>query len=164
MAEEITNQTDDVDENPIGLADLGLSPKEALFVEAFANPESETFGRCTASAELAKYSSPQNAAWKLRQRPRVQIAIQRIHDTNAKDIGRVLADLEHQRIQAEAKGDWSTAVRASELQLKRLGALLDRNIVSIEQPDEIRKYTEAERREAKRIAKFLLKDPTEDAQ
>jgi hypothetical protein len=112
-----------------------LTPQEVLFCDAYADAESETYGNATESAKLAKYTSPHNAAWKLKQRPAVRDRLSQIYEKNKANIGKVMSDLEHERLLAIKKGDLSTAVRCSELQGKRYGAFSDRFVISAdEQP------------------------------
>ncbi len=88
-----------------------LTPQERLFVEAYGNPESETFGNATKSAAAAKYSQPHNAGWKLKKRPHIQAALEAMHEDAAKDVGQVLADLRNLHRLAMDKGDLSSAAQ-----------------------------------------------------
>ena len=147
--------TDDLED----VEDLGaaaeLTPKENLFCEAFANPESRTYGNATKSAQAAGYSQPHNAGWKLRRRSQIRARLGELYEVSAAALGRVMTDLEHERQLAVAKGDIASAVRASELMGKRLGAFLERNIFALGD-HEIHKLTETEEAEARRLAGLLV--------
>ena len=114
--------TDDGDDLVTGPA--LLTPKEELFCKLFADPQSETFGRATASAKAAKYVSPHNASWKLRKRPRIIQRLKEYEKMAAADLGRVMSTIEHIRLEAEVKRDFATALRAAELQGRRLARFL----------------------------------------
>ena len=107
------------------VAVVPLTPKEEAFVRAYADPESETYGRATASAEVAKYQEPRSAAWKLRRRPRIIARIEEFEKLTRVVIGRILTDLEHERQLALAKGDIASAIRASELMGRHLAMFTD---------------------------------------
>lgn len=136
-----------------------LTPQEELFCEAYANPESKTYGNATGSARAAKYAQPHNAAWKLRRRPRIIARLVELHEMAAAGLGKVMADIEHTRLAALKKGDLATAARCSELQGKRLGAFVDVSVV-----DDVarREYSEVERIEAMRLGNLLLEDAEEE--
>jgi len=110
-----------------------LSPQEVLFCDAYADAESETYSNATKSAELAKYAQPHNAGWKLKQRQVVKDRLQEIYEKNKAGIGKVMSDLEYERLLAIKKGDLSSAIRASELQGKRVGAFSDKHIFEMEE-------------------------------
>ncbi len=133
-----------------------LSPKEDLFCSAYASPESETYGNGTKSATVAGYpeATAGNMACKLKKKPQIIERLEQLYKENAADVGKVMSDLEHQRILAIAKGDIASANRASELQGKRYGMFTDRQI--IEQPEQ-RELDERESAEAEEIAKLRLK-------
>ena len=133
-----------------------LTPKELAFCEAFANPESATFGSARKSAEAAGYREPHNAGWKLRRRPHIIAKLREYHAAVTVAVGRVLADLENERRLAVEKGDLATAVRASELMGKHLGMFIERGMMTLNDLGRIREYTEAERVEAGRLARLLL--------
>ena len=130
-----------------------LSPQEEQFCCAYGDPESETYGKATASAALAGYVEPHNAAWKLRRRPRIQARLAQFQDVTTAAVGRVLSDLEHERQLALAKGDIASAVRASELMGKHLGMFRENIEIEV---GASRAYTEAEALEAKRLAVLML--------
>lgn len=132
-----------------------LTPKEELFCRAFGDPESETFGHGTASAEAARYVGPRVAAWRLRKRFRVIARLREYAEMAAADLGRVMSNIERTRLLAEAKGDHATALRAAELQGKRLGAFVD---VCITDAPARRAFTAAEEIEARRLATLLILD------
>ena len=135
---------------------LALTPKEELFVRAFCDVESETFGRAVKSAAVAKYVEPRNAAWKLRRRPRIIARIAEYAKVVRVEIGKVLSDLEHTRLLALAAGDWSTATRCSELQGKHLAMFTDKVAVD---DTYVHVYDERAAVEARRITAVLLLNP-----
>ena len=138
---------------------VDLTPKELDFCERFANPESVTYGRATMSAEAAGYEEPHNAAWKLRRRPRIVAKLREYHDVIKATVGKVITDLEHERLAALAKGDISTAVRASELEGKTLAMFSD---VLTMDPSRMAAYDQA-RREAQDQLYQLMIDQQIDA-
>ena len=144
----------ETDDDLIGPAPL--SPKELAFCEAFANPESATFGNARKSAESAGYVQAHNAGWKLRRRPRIIAKLQEYHAAVTVAVGRVLADLENERRLAVEKGDLATAVRASELMGKHLGMFLERNILTEFDLTTTREFTDAERIQGGEIARYML--------
>ena len=133
-----------------------LSPQEDRFCRAYGNPESETYGNATKSAEFAGYAQPHNAAWKVRHRPQIIARLQEMYDVATASLGKVMSDLEHERLLALKKGDLAAAIRASELQGKRLGAFLDRNVLAIDELQARDDYSDAERIEINRIADLLV--------
>ena len=137
-----------------------LTPKEELFVRAFCDVESETFGRAVKSAAVAQYVEPRNAAWKLRRRPRIIARIAEYEKLVRVQIGKVLSDLEHERLAALEKGDIASAIRASELQGKHLAMFTDK--VAVDYP-EIGEYDERAALDARRITVFLLTTPPDPA-
>ena len=106
-----------------------LTPREEVFVAAYSSPESATYSRATKSAEVAGYSQPHNAAWKLRRRPRIIAKIAEYQKEAMASVGRIFSDLENQRLLALAKGDIQAANRASELQGKHLAMFTDRVVL-----------------------------------
>jgi hypothetical protein len=120
--------------NEIEKTDRELSAQETLFCSAYADPESETFGNASKSAELAKYSQPHNSGWKLKQREVIKNRLNQIYERNKAGVGKVMADLENERLLAIKKGDLSSAIRASELQGKRLGAFSDKHVFVAGEP------------------------------
>jgi len=135
---------------------MPLTPQEETFCAAFGDPESETYGKATASAEVAKYIEPHNAAWKLRRRPRIIAKLEEYQKTAAAAAGRVMSDLEHERQLALAKDDIASAIRASELMGKHLGMFLERSIFTVADLEVRRQYSEAEQIEARRLSALLL--------
>ncbi len=107
--------TDDLDIHDDDPVFERLSPQERLFVEAYGNPESETFGNGTKSAAAAKFAQPHNAAWKLKKRPHIKAALEAMYEQYAGDVGRVMVDLEHARRKSAEKGDWATVRAAAKL-------------------------------------------------
>lgn len=129
-----------------------LSAQEELFCVAYGNPESTTYGNATKSAEVARYAQPHNAGWKVKKRPHIRARLQEFYDVAEASIGKVMSDLEHERILALEKGDVAAAIRASELQGKRLGAFTDsasKLDITIK-----REYSEREKLEAAKIAQM----------
>jgi hypothetical protein len=149
--EKVEPEADDLVSGP-----LPLTPKEEAFVRFFADPEqSETYGRGTASAEKALYSQPHNAQWRLRRRPRIIARIAEFQDLTTAARGKVLSDLEHERLLALAKGDIQAAVRATELQGKALGLFVDVAQIGV---GPTREYDELTQSEAKRLARLMVQD------
>jgi len=148
-------RTDDGDEILAGPAPL--TPKEELFCRAWGDPQSETFGRATKSAAVAGYTQPHNAAWKLRRRPRIIARLKEYEEMAAADLGRVMATIEHIRLAAEEKGDHATALRAAELQGRRLGAFFERSVLTVDVPAQ-REYDSRLEIEAHRVARLLIEE------
>jgi len=142
------------DGDVVPLADL--TEKERRFVEAFGDPESETFARRTASAEAAGYSGGRTAAWKILQRPRVREALKIYAEQAQRGLDFVMLQVEHIGRKAYESGDWSTALRASELLAKRLGGFVERLMISADARDVQRELSEAEEEEARRLADLRL--------
>jgi len=153
--------TDDLaDDLEIDADEAGdLTPSEALFCLCYANTDSRDFGRRTQAARTAGYSQPRSAGLKLVKRPHVKKRLAVLHEAAAATIGHVMANLEHIRLLAEAKGDLRVACRATELQGKHLAAFSDAMLIDVPRR---REYTEAERREAMRLGNLLLKEETEE--
>jgi hypothetical protein len=147
MSEQLT-ETDDV-----LVPGPPLTPREELFVRAFCDPESSTYGKATKSAELARYSEPHNAQWRLRHRPRIIQRIGEYEKLVRVEIGKILSDLEHTRLQALAAGDWSTATRCSELQGKHLAMWTDKVAVD---KTYVHVYDERAAIDARKITRILL--------
>lgn len=141
----------DDDENAGG---AGLTPQELRFCEAYANPESESFGNASKSAAAAKYARPSNAGWKLRRRGRIRTKLAEYHEGVSVALGQVMTNLEHLRRLAVEKGDLQAAVRAVELQGKRLGGFIDGNVILVS--EQMRVYSEAEVAEAQHLARLRL--------
>ena len=150
---EMIERDDGGDGGEALLPTVGLTPKEALFVSAFADVESETFGRATLSAEKAGYASPRDSAWKLRRRPRIAAAIAEMEKTVRVQVGKVLSDLEYTRLAALTKGDLATAARCSELQGKHLSMFADVTIVA---PDETYRYDKRVAEDTRTLTALLL--------
>ena len=135
---------------------LPLSPKEMLFLRAFCDVESTTFGQAVASATLAGYASPRDSAWRLRRRPRIVAAIAELEKAVRVQIGKVLTDLEFTRLAALTKGDLAVAARCSELQGKHIGMFYERSVVDVKV---VGQYDERAAVEARRITAVLLLNP-----
>jgi hypothetical protein len=116
-------------------------------------PESTTYGKATKSAEIAGYTEPHNAAWKLRRRPRIIARLAEFEKVTRVQIGKVLTDLEHERKAALEKGDLATAVRASELQGKHLAMFTDK--VAVDDSETVARW-DARRAEDMRIVEALV--------
>jgi hypothetical protein len=129
-----------------------LTPKELAFCEAFANPESATFGHARKSAESAGYVEPHNAGWKLRRRPSIRAKLAEYHAAVTVAVGKVLTDLENERLAAMEKGDIQAAVRATELMGKHLSMWTER--VQLDVPL-LRHYSDEELTEGRRLAAFM---------
>lgn len=132
-----------------------LTPSEALFVSAFADVESEFFGRATLSAEKAGYASPRDSAWKLRRRPRIAAAIAEMEKLVRVQIGKVLSDLEFTRLAALAKGDLATAARCSELQGKHIGMFYERSVLTLDDT-QLERYDQRRAEQAAAITSVLI--------
>jgi len=155
MARELM-RTDDGDDLVAGPAPL--SPKEELFCRAWGSVESETFGKAAASARVAGYSEPYHqAAWRLRRRPRIIARLKEYEEMAAADLGRVMSNIERTRILAEEKGDHATALRAAELQGRRLGAFFERSVLTLDVPAQ-HEYDAVLAVEASRIARLLIEE------
>lgn len=137
---------------------IPLSPKEEAFCRAYGDPESTTYGRATRSAEAAGYIQGWNASWKLRRRPRIIDRLEQYQALARAAVGRVLSDLENERLIALAKDppDVGAAIRATELQGKHLQMFTEAGTVTAIDLVVRREYSEAEVIEAKRITRLLL--------
>jgi len=154
MTSEVV-KTGDGDDLVVGPA--SLSPKEELFCKAWGSVESETFGKATASARVAGYSEPHQASWRLRRRPRIIARLKEYEEMAAADLGRVMATIERTRILAEEKGDHATALRAAELQGRRLGAFFERSVLTLDVPAQ-HEYSERVALESSRLARLLIEE------
>ena len=152
-------------DDAVGPADAGdmaaweaLTDREAAFVKAYADPGSDTFGQATASAKVAGYADPRNSGWRVRRRPRVREACKMY--VQAAQVSRDMAMLGIERIRrmAEAGGDYSTALRAYELQAKACGAFTERLMISLDENEARRAYDEEEIAEAQRLARLRIDD------
>ncbi len=100
-----------------------LTPQEILFCDAYARPESETFGSGSKSIVVAGWPD-KNASQRsntLRQKKQVDVYLKEIYAENAESIGEVVCNIQFDRRMARDKGDWSTAARCDELLGKRHG-------------------------------------------
>jgi phage terminase small subunit len=138
-----------------------LTPKELKFCHAFADPESESYGLATESAKAAGYSQPHTAAWKLRRRENVQRYLGKLYEHTFAAVARVMSDIEHERLLAIKKGDISSALRASELQGKRLGAFIESQQLIVEHQHVM---AEVSQREAQKLARAMLMLEDEQAE
>jgi len=139
-----------------------LTPQEELYCQAYANPESETYGNGSKSAAKAEYKEPHNAAWKLKRRPHVQARLAEMYRENESSIGRVMSDLRSLQLRAEAKGDLSSAVAALKLQGMRF-ALFSERMVNFDDKQQ-RQLTEQEVAQAKMIAHYMNSHKAEDVE
>jgi hypothetical protein len=146
-------EIDDGGGGEVLLPTVPLSPRELAWCESFGNPESETFGNATASAAAAGYVQPRSAAFKLRRRSRIIAKLAEYHKAVTVAVGRVLTDLEHERQLALAKGDVSSAIRASELMGKSLGMFVD---VVAADPGPAQRYDARLAQEQSRVTTVLL--------
>lgn len=139
---------------------LPLTPREAIFVKAFADVESSTYGRGTKSAIVAGYSEPHNAAYKLRRRPRIIARLGEFQAAAKAVAAKVLTDLENTRLLALEKGDLAVAARCSELQGKHIGMFYERNLLTVTDPGT---YDPVRAAEARKITAYLLMNPPDPA-
>ncbi len=151
------------DDHDVAAADVAdaevfadLTDKERLFVEALADPESGTFGRRTASAAAAGYGGARSAAWKALKRPRVRQALAVRVQQAQRSLDFVMAEIEVIGQKAAESGDWSTALRAAELQAKRLGGFTERLMIGMDERESRRGYDAEEVEEAQRLSRLLL--------
>lgn len=70
-------------------------------------------------------------------------------------IDKVLTDLENSRLGAIAKGDYSSGIRASELQGKQIGMFKD--VLDLNSNEQAKALTEQEQAEAARLANIRLR-------
>jgi hypothetical protein len=142
---------------------LPLTPKELDFCERFGSPESDTYGKGTLSAKLAGYEQPHNAAWKLRRRPRIIAKLEEYQEAVRATVGKVLADLEAERLIALAKDppDTAAAIRATELMGKHLGMFVDFGVVTTFDLERRRQFTDREIEEGSRLARLAILDGLE---
>jgi len=143
------------------LALTALTDKEAAFVQAFMRPGTPAFGNKTEAARAAGYRSPRDSGWKTAQRPRVREAIAAFAEAQRPTLDACMLAIEHLRLEAEAAGDLSTALRAAELLAKRAGAFTERLILGAEDPEVLREYSETEREEARALARLRLLESTD---
>ena len=132
-----------------------LTPRELAFCRFYGDPQSVSYGRATKSAVLAGYAekSAWTTGWKLRHRPSIRAKLAEYDAAVQVAVGRVLADLENERIAAMEKGDIASAVRATELQGKHLAMFKENVEITLPMA---RAYTEQEAFEAKRLASMML--------
>jgi len=71
-------------------------------------------------------------------------------------VDKILADLEHDKILARKAGQYGVAKGCTELQGRYLAMFTDRQIIDADQQAQL---SEAEQREARRIAHILLMQP-----
>jgi phage terminase small subunit len=113
-----------------------LDPREETFCSCYVAIGEPTFSHKKASAEAAGFAEPSaaNQATKLLQRPEIQQRIRELHTANMQrnmiTVDKVLADLEHDKLTARAKGDIASAIRADELQGKYLALFTDRQEIT----------------------------------
>ena len=134
---------------------LPLSPQQEQFCAAYADPESETYGKAGMSAKVAGYIEPYTASWKLRRQARIIARLEQYQAAARVTVGRVMSDLEAERLLALAKDppDVAAAIRASELMGKHLAMFTEHVQVDVGQA---KVYSDAERAEARRLAAMLI--------
>lgn len=99
----------------------GEKLRQETFAIAFTTIGSDTFSKAELSAKAAGFSesSARNAGTRLLRNPDVQKRICELHELNCGKHfiteGKILADLENDKLAARAKGDYASAIRASEL-------------------------------------------------
>ena len=131
-----------------------LTPMEERWCRAYADPESSTYGLATASAKAAGFSESHNASWKIRRRPKVRARLAELYSLTIVAADKVMTDLENLRLRAVKKGDVQAAVRAVELQGKRLALFVEKNALILRAPVP-RELTWEENRQADLIALVL---------
>jgi len=158
----IEHESDETDGDEKLIPGLLLSPREEAFCRFFGDPESLHYGRPTKAAVAAGYpeKSAWNTAWKLRRRPKIQARLAEFQAAATAAAGKVLSDLEHERLLALEKGDVASAIRASELAGKHLGLFFERNVLTVAVP---REYDARAALDARRITAFLLMNPPDPA-
>ncbi len=131
-------------------------PKREAFAVAFTTIGDETFGNATKSAEKAGYSpdSARTTGWRLLKDVDVKARILELYDENLKDnrvtTQSVLANLAHDRLLARQAGQFSVAVRCSELEGKYLDMFKDKADPAPEKLD----LTETQKQEAVEYVKW----------
>ena len=150
--------TDEYDEQDAMFA--GLTTKEAAFVVAFGDIESEAFGNATAAALAAGYAGgsvgARSAGWKVLQRPHVRKALATYAAAAQQGLDHVMNQVARIGQLAEAKGDLAVALRSAELLAKRLGGFVERLMISADTISMQRELSEAEQDEARRLADIRL--------
>ena len=135
-----------------------LSPKQAMFCELYARVESETYSEKKASAIAAGYAegSASEMARRLTNDNLMSMArIEKIYEENAREHkGRILSNLEFQRRGAIKAEKWDAANTSCKLQAQIFGFLLADSVSGVEDSEQ-KKLTEAEAKEARRIATLL---------
>ncbi len=141
-----------------------FSPRECEFIVRYTLLGEPTCSNATASAKAAGFSerSAGNQGWLMLQRREIKETIYMIHksrmDSLAINPERVLHDLNDEHDRAIAKGDLSTAVRATELMGKYLLMFSENvniNLFVGKGKDEL---TDMEKEEAQKIASIRMKE------
>ena len=137
-----------------------LTPKQESFCVHYTTIGAETFSNGTKSAIAAGYSeiSAYSQASALLKNPKIRARIKELHAENMSrnmiTVDKVLCDLEHIKLVAREAGQFTVAVRCSELQGRYLAMFTDRHLGDTEQ---VHEFTERERIEAKKLARLLVK-------
>lgn len=140
------------------VVERGLTRRMEGFCLFMASLGSESFGNGTSSALKAGYSTKSAAtqASGLMQKPKIKARMQEIYSQQVENAGitrpKVLADIEHTRQRALAKGDLATATRCSELEGKTMAMFAD---VNVDLPG-ARELSEAMRLEARRLSDVMM--------
>lgn len=110
--------------------------KQEAFAVAFTDLQADTFGNGEKSAVAARYSenSARTQAWRLLKNDDVNRRILELYDETLKGnrvtTESVLANLAHDRSMARKEGQYSVAVRCTELEGKYLSLFTDRLNIS----------------------------------
>jgi len=135
-----------------------LNKRMEAFAMLYASLNSDTFGQGIASARKAGYaeSACSKQASLLTRNALVKARMQELYSEQVEGAGitrpKVLADIEHTRRQALAKGDLATAARCSELHGKYLAMFTD---VTVDL-DVQREMSDTLRLESRRLSKLML--------
>jgi phage terminase small subunit len=143
-----------------------LSQRESAFCVHFTAIGSDTFENGTNAAIAAGYSdkSAHVAASRLLKRDKVRNRISELHEKNMQrnmiTVDKVLADLEHDKLMARKHHQYAVSKGCTELQGKYLAMFTEKlNVTDHIQQAEI---DERERKQAKKIADFLIKEELEN--
>jgi hypothetical protein len=138
-----------------------MTAKMETYCRYYGDPNSETYGKKSASARAAGYQG-KGAGCQLQANPRVRARVLKVikeaFDESCLSGSKVLLDLERLRGLAEAKGDVSSAIRAVELIGKYFALFSERSILCQENQDEQPHLSEFKLEEARRIAEIRLRE------
>lgn len=142
-----------------------LKAKREAFCVAFTEIGNETFGNATKSAIAADYSenSARTQGWRLLKNIDVKRRILELYNEKLRDNNvtqnSVLANLMHDRILARQAGQYSVAVRCTELEGKYLSMFTDRLVnVDPEKEQARRKINAEELKQLERLARIRTKE------